>query len=56
MSNVHADQNNAIEDGCGQIMESNALASLLKVFEDSSWISRCSALEAIIALAEYGKT
>ena len=37
-------------------MKSNALTFLLEVFEDGSWISRCCALEAIIALAEYSKT
>ena len=56
MSNIHADQDNAIEDGRGQIMKSNALTSLLEVFGNSSWILRRCALEAIIALAEYGKT
>jgi hypothetical protein len=52
---MHAEQNNAIEDGYGQIVESNALTSLSKVLRNSSWILQCCALEMIIALAEYGK-
>jgi hypothetical protein len=56
MSSVHAEQDNAIEDGYGQIVKSNALTSLLEVLGNSSWILRCCSLEAIIALAKYGKT
>jgi hypothetical protein len=55
MSIIHAEQDNAIEDGYGQIKKSNALTSLSEVLRKRSWILQCCALEVIIALAKYGK-
>jgi hypothetical protein len=55
MSNVHAEQDNTLEDGYGQIVKSNALTSLWEVLGINSWILQCCALEVIIALAKYGK-
>ena len=56
MSNIYAEQDNAIDEGYGQIMKSNTLTSLSEVLRKDSWILRCCALEGIITFAKYGKT